>query len=281
MPRVTTPSSASVVLLSVLSGAVGGAGAALAVRHFVPEPSRAEQPAPARTAVTQPPQPPAASAELTTAPKASERAALETKAKLELVEARLARLDQLRERLETSGVLDALTTKPEDENRAGAAADDATTRRLREQFESTAATAGLKGERAKAFVDAAVDMTRRAEEMERLHAKKSVDGGVTTITIEGHAVDAERLRTEFETWVGRHLESAERETMAKTGEYGVLVYRLGSQPRTITVRTADGQVTLKDQARSAPGEPPSMAIEVSGPAAIKEMLLADYAHLLR
>lgn len=117
--------------------------------------------------------------------------------------------------------------------------------------------------------------------MERQHAKKSVDGDTTTITIEGHAADNDRLRGELETWVGRNLEAGERDRLAESGEYAVMLHRLGSQPRAITVRTAEGQVLLRDEVRGTPGESGAMSLEVGGPAGLKDVLLSDYAHLLR
>jgi hypothetical protein len=285
MGVVTTLSPARAVVVSTLCGVLGGGCAALAVRLLLPPAAQdgsAATPKTGSPVPTRPPEPTTSAPILTPAPDAVERAALATRAKLEAHDARLARLEVLRDRLEAAGLLEEPPNSPAEAPQPLPVAKDTPSQTLRKQYERLAAELGLKAERAKAFVDVMTDTTQRMTEMERAHARKTVDGDVTTVTIEGHAADAQRLSTELEAWVGRNLEADERERIVETGEYGTLLHRLGSRPRVITVRVADGEVKLTDQVREGPGgRSASMSIEIGGPAGLKDLLLADYAHLLR
>jgi hypothetical protein len=275
MAAMPTLTPGAVVFLSVVCGALGGVGATLALRHSAPE-SRPDAPERAPTGVPEGPTP---GPTLTAAPESAGRGLEELRARLEAQDARLARLDVLAERLEAVGALAQLQDRVEP--KGPSTEPDAGAPRRREQHEELATSIGLKGERAKAFVELVGDLTKRLMEVERQHAKTAEDGDVTTISIAGHAADNERLRGELDTWVGRNLEAAERGKLVESGDYAVLLHRLGSQPRRITIRTTDDQVLLRDEVRGEAGTSGAMSLEVGGPLGLKEILLSDYRHLLR
>lgn len=143
-----------------------------------------------------------------------------------------------------------------------------------------AQTVGLEARRAKAFAETYDTWLEKAKGLEKEHAKVSVHGDTTTITIDRFGADGEALRREWDDYVARALSADEKQAYDKLGARNRLVgSRGGDFARRIRIKQAGGSISITAEGEDATGN--KTVEETQGPALARDLMLADYAHLLK
>ena len=140
---------------------------------------------------------------------------------------------------------------------------------------------GLKDERATAFQETYARLLKEAKALEKEHAKVSVDGDTTTIEIADFGSAGENLRRSWDDWKQQNWTSEELTAYRKGGGDSTLFgARLGSGARKVEIRETAGHIKLTESSTTPDGKE-EFATETMGPAIARDMILQDYAHLLK
>ena len=139
---------------------------------------------------------------------------------------------------------------------------------------------GLDAGRTKAFREAYERWLDKVEALEKEHAKVTVDGDTTTITIDRFGQAGDQLRREWDDLVEASLSADEKQAYDKQGARNRLVgSRSGDYARTITIKEAGGSIRVTQEADDGKGG--KTHEEMQGPAMARDLMLQDYAHLLK
>lgn len=139
---------------------------------------------------------------------------------------------------------------------------------------------GLDEARAKAFGEAYEQWLARVEELEKQHAEVKVNGDTTTITIGRFGADGDDLRRRWDDHVAGTLSADEKQAYDKQGVRNRLFGgRTGRMARTVTIAERDGMVEVQDVGTDEGGGETQQVMK--GPAMARDLMLRDYAHLLK
>ncbi|MDF1702041.1 MAG: hypothetical protein P1V36_12865, partial [Planctomycetota bacterium] len=133
---------------------------------------------------------------------------------------------------------------------------------------------GLEARRAKAFAETYDAWLEKAKRLEKEHAKVSVYGDTTTITIDRFGRDGEELRREWDDYVAGALSTDEKQAYDKQGARNRLVgSRGGDFARRIRIKQAGGSISITAEGEDATGN--KTVEETQGPALARDLMLAD------
>ncbi len=139
---------------------------------------------------------------------------------------------------------------------------------------------GLDAGRAKAFKTSYESFLEKAKALEKENATVARDGDTTTITIKPFGQAGEQLRREWDDYVDSTLTADEKQGYDKRGARNQLIgNRGGDWTRTVKIKEAGGTISVGDSADDGKGGKTQQVME--GPAMAREVILSDYAHLLK
>ncbi|MDA1195730.1 MAG: hypothetical protein O2894_11165 [Planctomycetota bacterium] len=139
---------------------------------------------------------------------------------------------------------------------------------------------GLDDGRAREFTENYERVLEKVKALEKEHATVTKDGDTTTINIRPFGRAGEEVRREWDDYIQRALTGEERARYDKAGGRSrLLANRAGDWTRTVRIREAGGSLTISDQATDADGNQTQQ--EMQGPALARDVMIRDYAHLLR
>lgn len=139
---------------------------------------------------------------------------------------------------------------------------------------------GLDSGRTKAFTKSYEDFLAKVKDLEEEHASVKRDGDTTTITITPFGQAGDQVRREWDDFVDGSLSADEKQGYDKQGVRNRLINsRGGTATRTIRIVEAGGAIQIADE--SDDGKGGKIMQTMQGPAAARDMMLEDYAHLLK
>jgi hypothetical protein len=138
---------------------------------------------------------------------------------------------------------------------------------------------GLDGRRKKAFEGSVEGILEELRILEKQHAQVVVDGDTTTITIPKYP-GGDQARRKWEDWSRNFFTDEERARLERDRATNRLFgHRLGEQARTIRIKESGGTINVTESTTADDGD--RMQTEMRGPAAVREMVLEPYMHLLK
>ena len=138
---------------------------------------------------------------------------------------------------------------------------------------------GLDASRVDDFGRSYEQFVAKIKVLEKAHATVRRDGDTTTLTIEPFGPAGEQLRQEWDDYVAQALSSEEREQYeTRAVRNQLLGNRAGDGTRTIRIKEAGGSIQIDDEWEGGDGAQTNQVVQ--GPAAARDLILSDYAHLL-
>ncbi len=139
-------------------------------------------------------------------------------------------------------------------------------------------TLGLTPERTKAMRAAVDGIFEKIKALEKENATVKKDGDTTTITIK--PFDGRHLQRDWDDWMARNLTVEERAKLEKKGASNrIFGARLGAFERKVKIKEVSGLIEIGESSALSK-DMPTESWEV-GPAAVRDLMLEPYAHLLK
>ena len=145
---------------------------------------------------------------------------------------------------------------------------------------SLAKTLGLDDGRTKDFTEQYERWIAKVEALEKEHATVKVDGDTTTITIGQFGTAGDQLRREWDDYVAGALSADEKQAYDKQAARNRLLgARGGDWARTVSIKESGGTIRITEEGDDGKGG--KTVQDTQGPAIARDMMLEDYAHLLK